>query len=101
MRAPLPIRLTRKAAGHIEEAVTWWADHRAAAPDALIDELERAYSLLARHPQVGARARSVRLPGVRRIHLHLTNYDLYYRVTAQGIEILALWHGSRVPPAIY
>jgi len=44
---------------------------------------------------IGAHARSERLPGVRRIHLSRIQYYLYYRVSADEIDVLAFWHVSR------
>ena len=45
----------------------------------------------------GARARSERLPGVRRILLSRVRYHLYYRVNEESrqVEVLALWHARR------
>jgi plasmid stabilization system protein ParE len=64
--------------------------------------LERASSLTSIQPKLGARARSVALPGVHRLHLARIRYDLYYRVLEPDgpIEILAFWHSSRAsgPP---
>jgi plasmid stabilization system protein ParE len=48
-------------------------------------------------PEIGARARNVTLPGVRRLHLARIRYDLYYRLVdaPSHLEILAFWHSSR------
>jgi plasmid stabilization system protein ParE len=79
----------------MEQAVAWWHDNRPAAPGAVEDELERAFDLLSTKPGIGAVARNVALPGIRRVHLSRIHYHLYYRVAADWIEILALWHTSR------
>ena len=97
MTFPLPIRVSRRAAAQIEEAAEWWAQNRPAAPRAVQQELERAFSLLAIQPDLGARALNTRLQGVRRLHLSRIHYHLYYRVTPQGVELLAFWHTSRGP----
>jgi len=100
---PLPIEVSGVAAAQIRAAEEWWRDHRPKAPNAVREDLERASSLLAMHPQVGARARNVALTGVRRLHLARIRYDLYYRVVAaeKRIEILGFWHRSRgTGPAI-
>jgi plasmid stabilization system protein ParE len=93
----LPVVFTTRAERHLEEAVAWWREHRPAAPNAILDELERALSLLTLHPSIGAKARSPRLPGVRRILLETVGYHLYYRVRSvlHRIDILALWHSRR------
>ncbi len=76
---------------------SWWLDNRPKAPGAIRQELERAFSLLTLQPHLGARARSERLPGVRRILLSRVQYHLYYRVNeeARRVEVLALWHARR------
>jgi len=63
----------------------------------LREELERAFALLARQPQIGAVARNERLVGVRRVFLTRTRYYLYYRVVESppSVQVLALWHASR------
>lgn len=102
MSAPLPIEVSALAASQVRAAETWWQANRPKAPGAIRAELERASSLLALQPHIGAHAVNVALPGVRRLHLGRIRYDLYYRVTdvPRRLEILALWHASRarLPP---
>jgi plasmid stabilization system protein ParE len=52
---------------------------------------------MALQPEIGARARNIALPGVRRLHLARIHYDLYYRLVEapRRLEILAFWHSSR------
>lgn len=95
MTPPLPIRVSSRAATQIEEVAKWWAVNRPAAPGAVHQELERAFSLLSLQPGLGARALNTCLEGVRRLHLSRIHYYLYYRVTGQAVEVLALWHTSR------
>jgi plasmid stabilization system protein ParE len=89
------IRITRRAARQIEEAADWWAANRASAPDAIAEELEQAYSVIAMHPGIGSVARSSALHGVRRILLNRITYYLYYREAGDRIDVLAFWHASR------
>jgi plasmid stabilization system protein ParE len=97
MSEPLFVRITALAAQHIRQAETWWRDNRAAAPNAVRIELQRAFPLIASHPNIGSRATNVKLPGVRRIYLRSIKYHLYYHVIAEPncVEIVALWHKSR------
>jgi plasmid stabilization system protein ParE len=94
---PLPIEVSALAAAQVKAAETWWHLNRPKAPGAIRAELERASSLLALQPGIGARARNLALPGVRRLHLGRIHYDLYYRVieAPRRLEILAFWHASR------
>jgi len=91
------IRVVPSAARAIKEAAEWWASNRPKAPQAFREELESALHLIASQPMVGARARNLKLKGVRRIHLARVHYHLYYRVNLEPgtIEVLALWHTSR------
>ncbi|MCI0878802.1 MAG: type II toxin-antitoxin system RelE/ParE family toxin [Chloroflexi bacterium] len=78
-----------------KEAASWWVANRPAAPNALEEELRRAFDLMSRQPQLGAPATNVSLSGIRRIQLSRVRYFLYYRVRSREIQILALWHTSR------
>lgn len=97
MRRPLAIVVTDVAKVQIVTAEKWWRLNRPKAPDAIGEELERASSLIAAQPGVGATARDADLTGVRRLHLTRVRYDLYYRVDEdlERIEVLAFWHASR------
>jgi plasmid stabilization system protein ParE len=94
---PLHIEVSTLAAAQVHAAETWWQLNRAKAPGAIRAELERASSLIAFQPHIGARARNVALHGVRRLRLGRIHYDLYYRLveTPRRLEILAFWHASR------
>ncbi len=76
-------------------AAAWWLQHRPAAPDAVLIELERAFALLTVPPQLGVLARNARLSGVRRMHPAKIHHYWYYRVRGDAVEVLALWHTSR------
>jgi plasmid stabilization system protein ParE len=97
MSDPLPIRITALAAQHIRGAKAWWRANRTAAPQAIDQELRRAFSLIASQPAVGAQTSDVELPGVRRVFLPRVKYHVYYHlVGAPGtIEVVALWHARR------
>jgi len=93
----LPIKVTRRAEAEIERAASWWVANRPAAPEALREDVGRAFDLISRQPGIGSVAMNKRLQGVRRIYLSRVRYYLYYRVTTspQQVEVLALWHASR------
>lgn len=95
MSQPLVVRPTRRAARQIREADAWWKNNRPTAPDAIGEELERAFAFISQQPGIGARATNVQLLGVRRIHLSRVRYHLYYRVRSETVEVLAFWHTSR------
>ncbi len=93
----LSVQVTALAAGHIREAEAWWRSNRLSAPNAIREELEKAFAMLSAQPNVGPRARHVRLAEVRRVYLARVKYDLYYRVLQEGrvVEVLAFWHSRR------
>lgn len=97
MSRPLDIEVSQLAAIQIRAADDWWRLNRPKAPNAIHEELERAARLISLQPQIGARARNVALPGVRRLNLARIRFDLYYRVVSEPerIEVLTLWHSSR------
>jgi plasmid stabilization system protein ParE len=91
------VKPTRRAAAEMRRAAAWWRANRPAAPFALVEDLERAFELVASQPGIGARARNPRNEGFRRLLLSRTGYHLYYQVNAEAgsVEILALWHSHR------
>lgn len=97
MSQPLPLEITALAAQHIRKAEAWWRIHRTAAPDAVREELQRAFALITTQPRIGARATNVRLPGVRRVYLPIISYHLYYHVVfdSERVEVVAFWHSRR------
>jgi plasmid stabilization system protein ParE len=93
----LPVDVSDLAREQIIAADRWWRANRPNAPNAIQEELERAALLISSQPGIGARAKNVRLPDVRRVHLARVHYHLYYRTIprAARIQILAFWHTSR------
>ena len=93
----LHVEVSGVAAEQIRVVETWWRTNRPKAPNAIREELERASALVAAQPDIGSRARNVKLAGVRRIHLSRIRYHLYYRVNEapRHIEILGFWQSSR------
>ena len=92
----LPIKVTPVADAQVQEAGSWWLANREKAPEAFKEELQRGFVLISQRPEIGAKATNVKLKGVLRIHLSRIRYFLYYRVQGDWIEILALWHSSRL-----
>jgi len=95
VNTPLQIDITDDAAIQIAAAARWWNENRPATAGAVLDDLDRILGLLRVQPAMGARARHVRLSGVRRITLSRIRYYLYYRVVGDALQVLALWHTSR------
>lgn len=82
----------------MDEAADWWEQHRTAAPNAIAEDIARAFSQIARFPHAGQPVIGARRRGVRRVPLRHVGYFLYYQVRHDVIEIMALWHASRGSP---
>ena len=94
----LPVKFTRRADKHVDREKKWWSENRTAAPDMLVESLEKGLDLISSFPQVGERALNVRLRDIRRVYLHQTGHHLYYRVVGEPpkmIQVIAFWHSSR------
>jgi plasmid stabilization system protein ParE len=91
----LKVEVTPRAALQIEMAAKWWSTNRPAAPDAIRLDFQEAVALLSHQPDVGAKSRSPRYPGVRRLFLSRVRYHIYYHVQGEKVVILAFWHASR------
>jgi plasmid stabilization system protein ParE len=94
-REPLPIVFQLRASLEVETIDAWWRTNRTSAPELFLVELERVLEAVALLPELGTPAKSTRLVGVRRILLPKTRHYVYYRRTADSVQILALWHASR------
>ena len=97
MNERFTVAFTPRASREVAEAKRWWYANRTKAPQALEEELRTALELIATTPGIGAVARNIALPGVRRIVLNRVNYFLYYRpnIEAHIVEVVALWHARR------
>jgi len=96
----LVVKVTPIAAEQIQKAAAWWLHNRDKAPKAFKEEIERGFALIAQRPDVGAKATNVKLKDIRRIHLSRIRYFLYYRAMTDRVEVLALWHSSRLKAPI-
>ena len=91
----LALRIARRAATEVEQAELWWRENRLAAPNALREDIQGAFSLLLRQPGVGTRIGNTKLSGVRRLHLGRIRYFVYYQIRGGELVVLSLWHSSR------
>ena len=88
------IRWTRRAGVEAARAAAWWASHRPEAPDLLRREIEGALELLAAAPSMGA---PYEVPGVRRLVLPRTRYQVFYAYDPglAQVDILSVWSSLR------
>ena len=77
--------------------------NRQASPDALSEDVARAFALITLQPGIGVAARSARLRNVRRLTLRRVGYYLFYRVVPEReeVQVLRFRHVRRRPgPAL-
>jgi plasmid stabilization system protein ParE len=91
----LRVRVSARAASQIRRAAEWWGENRPAAPGAVRTDIGDALALLARQPAIGTPYEGRRTQGVRRLLVGRIRYFIYYRVTPETLDVLAVWHVSR------
>lgn len=91
------VKPTPFAAQQIRNESRWWRRNRTKAPNLFLQELRRAFALIAEYPEAGAITEHVELEGVRRVLLIETQHYVYYRIdrAAQRVEVLAVWSTKR------
>ena len=92
--------VTAVAEDQIREAQEWWRLNRTDSPDLLVVELSKAFQLITQHPLAGPTATNLALSLVRRVLPERTSYYLYYCLTDDEIQVLALWHMRRSGPEL-
>lgn len=88
----LRVKISARAAAQIRRAATWWAENRPSASGAIAQDLEESVALLAEQPGIGSKYSGARAGQVRRLYMGRIGYFLYYRSTADDLEVLAFWH---------
>jgi plasmid stabilization system protein ParE len=82
-----------------EDAATiesWWRANRSAAPELFVLELREVLALVSATPTLGRTAEvENEFPNVRRVLMRRSRYHLYFRVMADTLEVLAIWHTAR------
>jgi plasmid stabilization system protein ParE len=80
----------------LEEAALWYHLRSPAAAERLIDEAQRVMRLAAERPEQFR----VRFAEIRAVKLRGFPHSVYFTVTAESVEILALLHGARDVPSL-
>ena len=93
-------RIGFRARWDIERGAAWWRRHRDKAPRKFHLELERVFAKIQAYPEIGVRQVSRRIAGLRRYPIRSIRFTLWYVLTDDTIEILALNHGAKRPPRL-
>ena len=82
-----------EASRELEEAFEWYLERSLQAAEAFLRETDRAVAVIAAAPRVWPRFEV----GTRRYVLHRFPYNIIYRETEPGIEVVAVAHHKRRP----
>ena len=91
----MQVRWLRKALRNLDDEATYIATDDAAAARLVVMRVLDAVSSLAEQPGLG---RPGRVPGTRELIVAKTRYIVPYRVRAETVEILRVFHTSRRLP---
>lgn len=89
----LPVSFRRAARAEFIEAAAWDEAQRPDLGVEFIAEIERCVLRAADQPQLYA----VIYKGIRRVTAERFPYSVYFRVEAQALVVLAVFHGNRDP----
>lgn len=89
----LLVTFRRAARAEFIEAAAWYEAQRPNLGVEFVTEIERCVALAAEQPQLYA----VVHKGLRRVTTERFPYGVYFRVDAQRVVVLAVFHGSRDP----
>lgn len=91
----MQVKWLRRALLNLEQEAAWLVQDNPRGAAALVTEADAATCLLAQHPDMG---RPGRVPGTRELVLSRFPYIIPYRVKAQRVEILRVFHTTRKWP---
>jgi plasmid stabilization system protein ParE len=91
----MKVRWLRKALANLEDEAEFIATENAEAARLVVKRVLDAVAMLADQPAIG---RPGRIPGTRELVVLKTRYLVPYRVRGSTVEILRVFHTSRLPP---
>jgi plasmid stabilization system protein ParE len=89
----LPIHFSRPAQRELDHAVDWYEDRRSGLGDRFNNRVVELITQIVSNPQLFAEVED----GVREAHVRRFPYCVYFRVLADRIEIISVFHTSRDP----
>lgn len=92
------VRWLRVALANLEVEADYIAEDNPAAADRLVQRIMRAVNLLGKNPAMG---RPGRVSGTRELVVGDTPYIVPYRVRANAVEILRVFHAARKWPSSF
>jgi toxin ParE1/3/4 len=89
---PLTLRVTRRAAAHIEAIEAYIAKDNPRAAQGVGRRIRAAFEMLCHFPEMGRRGR---VPGTREWLVHRIPYVVVYAIGESSIDILGVFHCAR------
>jgi toxin ParE1/3/4 len=86
---------TAGARSDLDEIGEWLSDHYPTIAPAVERRIHNVIARIARWPE--SARRSAKYPGVRVVPIGRYPYKIFYRVTADTIEVLHIHHSGRQP----
>ncbi len=94
----LTVIRTDQAKADLREILSYLEERSPPAADDLLEVIEQRCALLGLFPKIG-RTRDELMPGLRSIAIE--KYLLFYRITAETVEVVRILLGSRDIEAIF
>jgi plasmid stabilization system protein ParE len=91
----MKVRWLRKALANLEDEAEFIATEDPEAARLVVKRVLDAVAMLADQPAIG---RPGQIPGTRELVVLKTRYLVPYRVRGSTVEILRVFHTSRLPP---
>ncbi|MBL0940853.1 MAG: type II toxin-antitoxin system RelE/ParE family toxin [Gemmatimonadaceae bacterium] len=93
----LPLFWTERAVAHLEAIVDYYSITSPVYAESIVARIDHRLQLLRRHPELGKMAIEIGDPMIREVVV--SPYRVFYRPSADAIEILAIVHERRHLPA--
>lgn len=94
----MKIRWLRTALRDLDDEATYIATENPEAARLVVARIFESVGLLASQPAIG---RAGRVSGTRELVVPKTRYLIPYRIRADEVEILRVFHTSRKPPRLW
>ena len=89
----LPVSIQPEAIAEFNDAFDWYEDRRPGHGVVFAGQIQEAIDRIAEMPE----AYEIVLDDIHRAVVHRFPYSIYFRVGAQQIVVLAIFHGKRDP----
>ncbi len=89
----LPVRVRRRAELDLNDAYAWYESRSEGLGEAFLRAVEACFGRITSHPEAYVVAHG----RVRRARLHRIPHFVYYVIREDVIDVLAVYHGRRLP----